>query len=893
MIVESAGNAAARLPSDGGRLVLNGLRWLAETSRDNQQLGTFQTDAVTAVQFPKGLDWDKVQFPEPSEGVRGILGARTELSDGTGTVAEYVAAAKSAHLSFIVFNESLEHMTPEKLNQLKSDCQRESTADFYACPGVEFTDDLDNRWAIWSERVVFPQPSFLRAYGETNEQRPALLQWDGKVMHNPGQYWEYCAYSPNMLLTYRNLRTKAHPANMWWFFRVPPYVYARGKLVDDQVNEWFYALRDVRRVSPASYTRIYAPAEVDGAARLCATGGRDLPSIRDWLNTRCASFSHPAHPYVTGGPTVELWSAINTQHDFPLEVRGSQRARCRFRVSSPDGIQEVRVHNADYGLVRRFLAGGAKTFDQEIELVHDRDHSLTLEVTDTRGSKAISDEILLFCYKTSLLRCGDNLNFLNGVGLCWHPDRNEMMPPVQGYQGMPVESIRGYDTSAALTQQVTLRTWPVDCMTTDQLKQYPITSHDGILQKILDVTLPGNDVKICDMTMGPMVEPYDSFTRDTPARTSVPAVVEQNQLFERVHRSYYLQNRNNMFITWDYRRAREGARNYRGGMVWHEGKILFKRDVTLAGSVPIMLFYFSPSGSGEATANTLLVEDAQEGSLVLPIPRDKVVVREGSIAPGGFITAAPCDTYGVFYAGSGSQFRYCLVADPSTGRVSQLQVGLGEAGQQIRSGDQISYRFAMATLGGQQVDPETVASQLEELGNSFSLGNASIAVRTSFEVGKLLGSEMFLAVGTSDHEASFRVQPHSTMIDLPIRLCGIDDNGCVAVYSTTRPFFRFLGVAEGDAWFQENVDNGSTIWAGNVFVSDHKAIKLTLVCDGLAPGRAPFLEVHNPTDVPIHSTITSPPHTPRFGKFSTTVDVPAGASLVVPCSHARQSVDNR
>ncbi len=190
-------------------------------------------------------------------------------------------------------------------------------------------------------------------------------------------------------------------------------------------------------------------------------------------------------------------------------------------------------------------------------MVHDRDHSLTLEVVDTQERIAISDEILLFCYKTSLLRCGDNLNFLNGVGLCWHPDRNEMMPLVQGYQGMPVESIRGYDTSAALPQQVTLRAWPVDCMTTDELKQYPITSHDGILQKILDVKLPGNDVKICDMTMGPLVEPYDSMTRDTPARTTCRPSFSRISSW-RVHRSYFLQNRSNMFITWDYRRAREG-----------------------------------------------------------------------------------------------------------------------------------------------------------------------------------------------------------------------------------------------------------------------------------------------------------------------------------------------
>ncbi len=83
----------------------------------------------------------------------------------------------------------------------------------------------------------------------------------------------------------------------------------------------------------------------------------------------------------------------------------------------------------------------------------------------------------------------------------------------------------------------------------------------------------------------------NSPTRDTPARTSVPRIVDDNGLFTRTHRSYYLQNRANMYATWDYRRAREGARNYKGGMVWHEGVITFKRDCTLEGGVPIMLFY--------------------------------------------------------------------------------------------------------------------------------------------------------------------------------------------------------------------------------------------------------------------------------------------------------------
>lgn len=79
------------------------------------------------------------------------------------------------------------------------------------------------------------------------------------------------------------------------------------------------------------------------------------------------------------------------------------------------------------------------------------------------------------------------------------------------------------------------------------------------------------------------------------------------------------------------------------------------------------------------------------------------------------------------------------------------------------------------------------------------------------------------------------------------------------------PAFVLWAKAEGAAWFQENVDRGSRIWAGNVFVCDHKAVRLTLVASGLAPGRKPFLELHNPTDNEIHARVSAPPHAPAYG----------------------------
>ncbi|HEY3417236.1 MAG TPA: hypothetical protein VGM23_10165, partial [Armatimonadota bacterium] len=546
-----------------------------------------------------------------------------------------------------------------------------------------------------------------------------------------------CGYSPNMLLTYRNLRAQqAHPANMWWFYRVPPYVFDRGTQVEDNFAEWLYALRDVRHVDPASYTRIYSPTEVAGAAATCFTAGHDLPNMRDWLNTRCANYGVPAHPYISTGPRIEQWEALNSQYDSPLDVRGAQRARCRFTVASPDGIREVRVLDANYGVMRRFLGNNQPTLAQEFELAHDRDHYLTLVVVDGKGKMAVSDEVYLWNYKISMMRCGDNLNFLNGVGLCWHPDRNEMMPLGQAYQGTPVESIRGYDSAGALTNLGILNLNALDTSQTEELKQYPVPG-SGVLRKILDVKLPGNDVKICDMTMGPLVEPFDTPKRDTPAMCDVPTVVEENKLFTRTHRAYYLQNRNNMFITWNYRRAREGADNYRGGLVWHEGTITFKRDATLSGAVPVPLFFLSPSKAEDA-ATVVLVKDSKGGQVIHPLTKGQAFAQNGALAPGGFITAVPCDIYPAIFAASDSTIRYNAFASPATGKVNQILVGVGEPGQKVTAGTTIRYRFAVATLGGPKKTPEEYVTLLEDISESFGIGGGARGVKATVSTGTLV-----------------------------------------------------------------------------------------------------------------------------------------------------------
>ncbi|HEY3418276.1 MAG TPA: hypothetical protein VGM23_15470, partial [Armatimonadota bacterium] len=144
-VFETAGDRKSGIPSDGLTLLMNSYRWLAEPARQDPTFGTYTFPPYKPVQYPPTTSWDgwTPGAAQPT-GSRGIFGLHTTYSDGKGTVADYARAGKAAELSFIVFADPLEQLSPEKLKALKADCAASSTADFYACPGIEFTDGVGN-----------------------------------------------------------------------------------------------------------------------------------------------------------------------------------------------------------------------------------------------------------------------------------------------------------------------------------------------------------------------------------------------------------------------------------------------------------------------------------------------------------------------------------------------------------------------------------------------------------------------------------------------------------------------------------------------------------------------------------------------------------------------------
>jgi len=889
---ETEGDAEHGRPSFGNRLLLNALKWLGKPSLAIAGFGTYRDVAPEPVKFPASVNWDKydfapvpagaepekypdgqlIAFPVAGAGVKGVIGAHTSLTDGKGSVGDYVAAAKAAGLKFIVFTEPLELLAADELARLKEECAAASKApDFYACPGVEFTDVLGNRWATWGEKVIYPRDTF-----EYRDRAYPL--WDGKRIWLTGQYEYLCGLRPNALINYKTLqKAPADRTNMWWFYRLIPFAYDGGKLIADNFAQWLFALRDLRWMDLASFTRMRSPSEVAKAAATCVTVVRSVELARKWLDTRCSSYGHPARPYVTQGPQILFWEGINIQMERPVAVtRGIQRVRLKFAVASQDGIREVKVHDADFGVVRRFLGNGAKELTREFEMVHDRQHFLTLEVTDVRGRRAVSRYILIFCYKSGLYRCGDNLNTLSSSAITWHPDRDEM-PLAKHIEDIGVIAVAGFDTSAGIAPQphisaldyINIRGKP---------GQYP-PGGDGMVNKILDVQLTSRDIQKFTFHMKYLTERYDSDKRPGPALCSIPRRLGDLDLFERTHTSYVLRSRMNYYVTWNYRRVHEGARDYRGGIVWHEGSIRFKKDATLNGKVPVpLLIMDGPGGAPYREFDHLFVTDALRGTLGIGLlPQDKVHQMHGRISPGGYLAAMPTDAgYYAFFSSSESDFAYDSQDwDRNLAKFGRIYIGLGRDGQQVKAGTVLPYRFMIASLNDHRLSNEL----LEDMRRAYNLGGGRDGYPLDIKHGALVDAEFFLTLKADGNEVLFDAGPREMICDLPIRVQGLEDNGCAAVYSSRSKFFRFIAVADSTAYLQERIDEGATLWIGNVFAAQDKRLKLTLVRLGQAPGKEPFLEVHNPTDEAIKTVVYSPAHAPIFGGFRRTVEVPAGDSI--------------
>ena len=108
--------------------------------------------------------------------VRGLIGARTALSGGSGSIAEFAAAAKGAKLDFLIFLEDFSAFAHNKsaFEAMVGECGAHSDASLLLLPGYRIKNNLargayanarGNDMMVFGPELVLPPPTALTADG--------------------------------------------------------------------------------------------------------------------------------------------------------------------------------------------------------------------------------------------------------------------------------------------------------------------------------------------------------------------------------------------------------------------------------------------------------------------------------------------------------------------------------------------------------------------------------------------------------------------------------------------------------------------------------------------------------------------------------------------------------
>jgi len=408
-------------PSDWLKVFANTFRWLAEPS---MKLGIGGTKTPQDLINPPTEVWESLpplewkpyglisEIPDQTQTV-GIIGARTSLSSGTGTVRDYVKEAKSAGLQFIVFLEDSLKMDQEKWDRLVQECKDASDKGFAAIPGLTYEDAQGDHLYAFADEVKFPKPNMLLDDGRLatikDYRTRALFDYVNEYLQQKALtgYW-------------RHKENYIHFADYKLYNSFPVYTFDNGKQVDDAFNEYAYFMGIGGGQAILAFEIMTSPDQVKERAKngWKVISYRSLDEIRSKWFESAWSFHGMMSQYITNGPKITLWQGPNRL----INPNGQwwrpdlSEFRIQIRAESEAGLESVTIYDGGR-VLRRWYPNGAKTFEKEIILSNCQQMGIFPVVKDQMGRKAIGMESWNRNCIMEEFFCSDRCNFLGSARL--------------------------------------------------------------------------------------------------------------------------------------------------------------------------------------------------------------------------------------------------------------------------------------------------------------------------------------------------------------------------------------------------------------------------------------------------------------------------------------------
>ena len=816
-------------PGDMVTLVENALAWAAEPSMSDASFTKdYKPYAEKIPPYYSQPDFGLRELEQPSypkdlvptvrsRGARGLVGVRSSHSDGASTVDEYVAAAKAAGLNFLVFCDPLENLTAEKLAALREDCKKNSSEDFYCCPGIEYVDSSDVVWALWHDKVEFPDSNPFVKDGRT------YTLFDGKRVLQRNAFGGHQNLFRGVPLNMKRIGEMGNDiVNLAYFNAVAPRVFDVSRLVFDNAPEYLRVGHNLHRAATVSYTRVKNAADVAAAANAAVTCGDSLELVRNWANANGGwggnEAAGKAHLQAVYGGGVEIDSFASCR------AQGTDVVRFAVAASCNAGVEEVKVLDGDRRVVARFDGKGEKTFSTTFDILFDRQSVLFLVARGRDGSEAISNAKWMYYYHAGMFRCGDNSNLLSQNPPCmmflnWD---DALVCP---YKPISTPQKHGHCSEAVTWEQFyrnpsrypTFGCWGERSRIYLKGVEYP-SEAVGLPSSHTRSTLnQPNVVSIFDQYLGDYImEPTRSETSATYSLCSPVKKISEGRYWRRRHRTYQFVDRHDGWWKSVYRQE---SPYYRGGYTIIEGAIDFTEDAEM--DRPIDLVTIS---AGNPAA-----------------PVDIYSRAADKFEKGSYFALHSADYawHGLFGLEGSDVLDIHVTTNKSTVKAI---LRLGESGRKVKVGDRFKYRFAVGSF----VEPphngqycEWFARMMD--GSGFNHGDAP--------VNGIVELEAKGGIAECEFGPTWFIQNY------PVRIKGLVDNGCAMM-------------TDGDRIWRPLAFDGTTAYGAvplelrkrwkfmNLYVADDPSLRLTYT-PALPGHEKATLQIQNLGDSEIATSIRS------------------------------------
>ena len=385
-------------PSHGRQLLLNMFKWLGQAGA-KAGLGGYTPESYDKIPKP-----DKPEVPKwllgwnEDSGAKlhkVLIGARSKYSDGSGTIAEYAAAAREAGYSILVMAETFEYFDAAKWTRFLDECRAASTDDLVVIAGLDLADEYGARYLLFGQ-LAFPQKFMLTPNGKAIKQTPYLmlgLTPSTAVLARPGS-------SPL-------------PHEIYKFFSaIAVYTYRDGKLVDNGIPAYQWHTHNRGDAFPLAVHEVYSPAGVAAAGeghQLFVPA--DTPANAAWYlrHGHQHYWEAPSRFLVSNGPIIKSLTSTT----FTLQNNVPNLVDPKFVVDADVPITDIRYY-VDHNLLRRWTPN-ATSFAGQVALTHSQRTWGFLMVTDAKGRTCISPPLKGGKGHGYDWRCSDHQNWFGGA----------------------------------------------------------------------------------------------------------------------------------------------------------------------------------------------------------------------------------------------------------------------------------------------------------------------------------------------------------------------------------------------------------------------------------------------------------------------------------------------